>query len=200
MQKTLQNSTKNTSHTYLLISDTHFGHKNIQKYCDRPEDWEDKIIKNWAEKSHLYPKDEVTTIHLGDFIFGSNEDGAEILSKVNGQKILIRGNHDRKSSTDYMHLGFDIVLQTMQMANILFSHYPVDIVLASKALGRKLDLNIHGHFHNNPSKQNFDLKRFKQKYPFYGKNHRLFALEYTNYQPVELSEFIHDSKTNNKLI
>ncbi len=171
---------------YLLIADTHFGHKNIQKYCNRPDGWEQTIIGNWIKSTD----NDTTTIHLGDFIFGPEVRGAEILSGIGGKKILIKGNHDRRSNASYIRQGFDIVLQSMIMENIIFSHHPVDIDMLNQVYGIQADINIHGHFHDAFSKPDFQLPMFKQKYPFYGENHRLFALEYTNYMPVELREFI----------
>ena len=46
-----------------IISDTHFFHENIRRYCNRPENWQELIIKNWND---LVSPDE-TILHLGDF-------------------------------------------------------------------------------------------------------------------------------------
>ena len=52
-----------------LISDTHFNHLKIQEYCDRPEGWQELIIKNWND---VIGYDDVV-LHLGDFAFGNND-------------------------------------------------------------------------------------------------------------------------------
>jgi calcineurin-like phosphoesterase family protein len=53
-----------------LISDTHFGHKNILKFADRPfeslEHMHAIMIQRWNE---VVPPD-ATVLHLGDFAMG----------------------------------------------------------------------------------------------------------------------------------
>ena len=51
---------------HLIISDTHFLHKNIVQYCNRPTDFNKLIIKNW----HKVVKPEDIVIHLGDVACG----------------------------------------------------------------------------------------------------------------------------------
>lgn len=75
------------------ISDTHFGHFNIIKHCNRPfstaEEMDRVMIENW--NSTVARND--TVFILGDFVF-SKIPPAEYLNKLNGRKIVIVGNHD----------------------------------------------------------------------------------------------------------
>ena len=77
-----------------FISDTHFCHKAIIGYCNRPtenvKEMNRLLIANW--NSRIAPQDEV--YHLGDFAFCGVQKGMEILEQLNGIKYLIRGNHD----------------------------------------------------------------------------------------------------------
>ena len=79
--------------TTFFVSDTHFGHKNIIKYCNRPyEDvhqMNEALIENW--NSVVQPDDEVW--HLGDFCMGGTKP-KDWLPRLNGNVHLIRGNHD----------------------------------------------------------------------------------------------------------
>ncbi|MBC8421888.1 MAG: metallophosphoesterase family protein [Pelagibacteraceae bacterium] len=76
-------------------ADTHFGHGNIIKFCNRPfgsvEEMNETLINNW--NSTVNPDDEV--YHLGDFGWKDNKLNLEILRRLNGTKYLLRGNHDK---------------------------------------------------------------------------------------------------------
>jgi len=110
-----------------FTADTHFGHSNIIKYCARPfanvQDMNRALIANW--NSVVSPLD--TIYHLGDFAMGPAALARGYLSRLNGRKILIRGNHDR-SAAKMSEIGFDEVHQSMVYGfeNHLFymSHKP----------------------------------------------------------------------------
>lgn len=76
------------------ISDTHFDHKNIIAFDDRPfqtvEEMNSALIVNWNK---AVSSSDVVYI-LGDFHWGKAKEWPEILEQLNGQKELIRGNHD----------------------------------------------------------------------------------------------------------
>lgn len=75
-----------------FIADTHFNHKNIIKYDDRPfssvEEMNETMIQLW--NSRVTQNDNVYI--LGDVGFGNVDN---ILRRLNGNKYLIRGNHDK---------------------------------------------------------------------------------------------------------
>ena len=78
-----------------IISDTHFYHENIGRYCNRPENWQELIIKNWNDR--IAPGD--TVLHLGDFALGKKIHFELLTGILNGKMFLIQGNHDRLSQT-----------------------------------------------------------------------------------------------------
>ncbi len=84
-----------------LISDTHFDHNNIIKYENRPfksvQDMNHYLIKSWNE--HVSESDVI--IHMGDFSMATQERTEEIISKLNGNIILLRGNHDQGTISEY---------------------------------------------------------------------------------------------------
>lgn len=76
------------------ISDTHFGHKNCLHLDNRPfpsiEEHDKTLIRNW---NSAVGKDDMVYI-LGDFCWGKEKEWEILLPELNGQKTLIRGNHD----------------------------------------------------------------------------------------------------------
>lgn len=140
-----------------FISDTHFSHANIIKYCDRPykdtTQMDIDIIHKW--NSVVKPNDIVW--HLGDFAFFSKKDYEriyKIIQKLNGNINLLLGNHDRHISNDivfWMSLGFKKVWDSpfLFMDDYILSHEPIiskngiDLTYHSKLK------NIHGHIHNS---------------------------------------------------
>ena len=94
-----------------FISDTHFYHTAIIPYCQRPflsvDDMNEKLIENWNK----VVTNEDTVYFLGDFGFSSAPKLKDITSRLNGYKIIIRGNHDRdRGEVSWKNIGFDEVL------------------------------------------------------------------------------------------
>ena len=79
-----------------FTSDTHFFHKNILKYCNRPfenvQEMNQEIVKRWNE---VIPKDAIV-FHLGDFSLTANmKELDSLIHKLNGDIHLIIGNHEK---------------------------------------------------------------------------------------------------------
>lgn len=138
--------------TTFLISDTHFGH---EKTCTvftredgsplRPfgsaEEMDEFMIKAWNER--VRPNDKV--YHLGDVVI--NRKFLHVLGRLNGDKVLIRGNHDIFKLEDYTQYFRDVRGYHV-MNGMIFSHVPVHV----ESLGR-FGTNIHGHLHANRVKK-----------------------------------------------
>ena len=164
-----------------LTTDTHFGHEKMIKLCGRPRDFDGLILKGLKE----VPRDAIL-IHLGDFCIGSDELWHQAFMAATKQckrRILVRGNHDHKSTSWYLDHGWDWVCDRILLecfgVNILFSHAPV---VELQPLG--IDLNIHGHLHNTGHHPDANRIAMKSK---------LLAIENTDYKPVNLEKFISNS-------
>ena len=92
-----------------FIADTHFGHKNIIEYENRPfgnvEEMDKVLIKNW---NNTVSKAD-TVFMLGDFSFYGKEKTMNICQSLNGKKILVMGNHDKHTPNWYRECGFEEV-------------------------------------------------------------------------------------------
>lgn len=127
-----------------FISDTHFKHGNIIKYCNRPfssvEEMDEAMIENWNEV--VRPND--TVYHLGDFMFArgykASEQIADYASRLNGKIHLILGNHD--------HLRDCLNSKAFESINTLLKmrHDNQKIILCHYAL-RVWDCAHHGAWH-----------------------------------------------------
>jgi calcineurin-like phosphoesterase family protein len=87
---------------FLFTADNHFCHKNIIKYCFRPfdnvKDMNDAMINNWNKAV----KKTDTVFVVGDFILSNNfNEVKSILDSLNGDIILIKGDHDYSSTDIY---------------------------------------------------------------------------------------------------
>lgn len=131
-----------------LISDTHFGHEKtctVFKRTDgtplRPfasaEEMNEEMVRRWNDR--VRPTDKV--YHLGDVVI--NRRYLDVLGRLNGDKVLIKGNHDIFRLEDYTQYFRDIRGYHV-MNGMILSHVPVHV----SSLER-FGANIHGHLHAN---------------------------------------------------
>ena len=131
-----------------LVSDTHFGHAGVCRFTRndgvtklRPwndaDEMDEAMVKAWNER--VKPTDKV--YHLGDVVI--NRKALGIMRRLNGDKVLIRGNHDIFKDTDYRE-HFRELRAYHVMNGMILSHIPIH----PESLGR-FGVNIHGHLHAN---------------------------------------------------
>lgn len=144
-----------------FYSDPHYGHENIISFCSRPF-WDvEHMERSFVEKYNKIITDiDDVCIWVGDSFFCRKEEAKKIMSKLNGKKILIKGNHDMKES-DMLYVGFDIVCEKMFIKidghKCLICHYPwktlnEDINDRYKDKRPEKDghtILIHGHTHSS---------------------------------------------------
>ena len=135
-----------------LVSDTHFGHAGVCRFTEAdgitkirpwtdPDEMDEEMIKRWNDT--VRPNDKV--YHLGDVVI--NRRSLKTLHRLNGDKVLIRGNHDIFPDTEY-RTYFRELRAYHVMNGMILSHIPVH----EASLGR-FGTNIHGHLHTNRVKQ-----------------------------------------------
>lgn len=129
-----------------LVSDTHFGHAGVCRFThedtgvkirpwDNPDEMDEEMVKRWNET--VKPTDKV--YHLGDVVI--NRKALGIMRRLNGDKVLIRGNHDIFKDEDYRQ-HFRELRAYHVMNGMILSHIPIH----TESLGR-FGTNIHGHLH-----------------------------------------------------
>lgn len=109
-----------------FTSDSHFNHGAIIQYCNRPfsgaEEMDKAMITNW--NSVVTSKD--TVYHLGDFSFKT--DPGRYTSRLNGKKILIRGNHDKRDDyKKYFDEVYDLLNLTIEKQPVTLCHYAMRV-------------------------------------------------------------------------
>jgi calcineurin-like phosphoesterase family protein len=131
-----------------LVSDTHFGHTGVCRFTrndgvtklrpwDNADEMDEAMVKAWNER--VRPTDKV--YHLGDVVI--NRKALGIMRRLNGDKVLIRGNHDIFKDEDY-RAHFRELRAYHVMNGMILSHIPIH----TESLGR-FGVNIHGHLHAN---------------------------------------------------
>lgn len=149
------------SNTY-FTSDLHFGHKRILTYENVPhrqysnvDDMDEAIIASW--NSTVEPSD--TVYILGDFSFRKHSETLDILRKLKGKKVLVKGNHDNlnvecKEQLSEFHLYLERELfiehphyDIAQKIEIQMFHFPI-MHWHKQYYG---SWHLHGHLHGNPS-------------------------------------------------
>ena len=172
------------SKNIFFISDTHFGHANMLKFTNydgsrmRPfnsiEELDELMIQNWNEM--VKPTDKI--YHLGDVVYHcKNRD--QIMSRLNGDKILIKGNHDRNQLGWYMKYFRDVRGTCHIDGNYLLSHFPIH----PDSKGRFVR-NLHGHIHAQTVMKTLLVHGgfSREPDPWY----RNCCVEVNNYTPIPL--------------
>lgn len=173
-----------------LISDTHFGHKNIVKFAQRPESHEVIMLSNWIDRV----REEDQILHLGDVFMGKqgNPDRwAKVVGRLPGEKFLMLGNHDVLDERLYRMAGFEIVEPfTFEMNSgplreirVAVTHEPIGTKFSPGGFSlEKWDVNVHGHTHGSPMGANPRI----DGHPIEGKGYVNICVEVTDLAPVQL--------------
>jgi calcineurin-like phosphoesterase family protein len=166
-----------------LVSDTHFGHSGVCRFLredgtklrpwDSPEEMDEELVKRWNET--VKPTDKV--YHLGDVVI--NRKALKIMHRLNGDKVLIRGNHDIFRDDEYREYFRELRAYHV-MNGMILSHIPIH----TESLGR-FGVNIHGHLHAN---------RVKIDNGYGGRvvdaRYHCVCVEQTDYRPILFEDVI----------
>lgn len=198
-----------------LIADLHFNHKKIALHCNRPTDWQERVIRYC--QALVKPEDFV--VCLGDFGWGSWKKLNEILKSLPGYWIIIPGNHDQVK--DLKKMAFHLVLSEhgapLEIKDYDLQKYDLfpkffyikdnregdprdrnresfgDLSFPQIALSHRPFIMIewpyfYGHIHNSPFAYDHDNQAHPPLFAVEGQN---LSLEVINYKPVPLPVLLH---------
>lgn len=170
-----------------FTSDLHFFHKNVIRFDNRPftsvEDMNEALIRNWNRK---VKNDDLVYI-LGDISWGNDEETCEIFARLNGRKVLIKGNHDKirgniknyfEEITDYK----EITLPGNKC--VVLCHYPI-VFFNKHHYGAFM---FYGHVHNSHEWQMTENYKFELEQLDIRCNMFNVGTMIHNYEPVTFEE------------
>lgn len=179
-----------------FTSDLHFGHENVLRFDNRPfqtvEEMDAELIRRWNAK---VGKGDLVYV-LGDFIWKTSTDNAPALIKsLNGQIVLIKGNHDRflhnaaakkalAGLKDYDDIN--VTLSDGTSRRCILCHYFMPFYIGH----RYNAIHLHGHSHNTEEadEERRIVKELKDK--GYALKVYNVGCMYWDYEPVTLDEIL----------
>ncbi len=187
-----------------FTSDLHFGHENVIRFDNRPffnlEEMDNELVARWNKK---VGKGDLVYV-LGDMIWKTASGSAEsLIRSLNGQIILIKGNHDRflhnakaknalAGVKDYDDIAVE--LEDGSKRRCILSHYFIPLYIGH----RHNAIHLHGHSHN--TEESDEERRITKEL-----NEKGYSLEiynvgcmYWNYEPVTLDEILASEYKNRR--
>lgn len=151
-----------------LISDLHLNHARILRHCHRPFSSLRHMNRDLVERWNGVVGLDDTIYHLGDFSIRGRP--GRWISRLNGRKVFIRGNHD------------SVLLSAKGHSTISRKGYRFFLVHDPRDAPPSWDgWVVHGHTHNKI-----------ERYPFINGVEKTInvSCECTGYAPVSLDQII----------
>lgn len=184
-----------------FTSDLHFGHENVIRFDNRPfetvDEMDAELIRRWNAK---VDRGDLVYV-LGDMIWKTKNSTAQnLIENLNGQIILIRGNHDRFLSNakaknclaavkDYDDIC--VTLEDGTTRRCVLSHYFIPMYNGHRFQG----IHLHGHSHfTDEADFEIDLAEQLNKQGIRNEIYNVGCM-YWNYEPVTLDEIIRHGRT-----
>lgn len=168
MHKNTRINGKLDKNNTFLTADLHFFHTNIIKYSSRPfknvDEMTEGLISNWNAVTNAHSKIFI----IGDVAMGGPNKGeelAQILSRLNGDKYLVPGNHDTyilNNSSCLEHITvlpplYDIYIDDKEKQSITLCHYAMKVWNGSNRGAWHLYGHSHGRMPDDLHFKSFDI-------------------------------------------
>lgn len=178
------------------IADMHYGHANVLGFDNRPfksiEEMNDALVARW---NYVVAPGDVVYV-LGDMFWCKSSDAIPVIQKLHGQKILIKGNHDRCKDPNFAK-EFAKITEYMEVDDngrkVVLCHYPIPC-FKNHFYGA---YHLYGHVHNSFEANMMEHQKFLMK-ELYDRPCNMFnvgaMMPYMNYTPRTLDEIIESNK------
>lgn len=155
-----------------FISDPHFDHTNILKYCNRPFQTIEKMNTTILENYNRIVKDTSTVYFVGDMSFGRGSKAPKWwLRQLRGHIIYLKGSHDHGIRPTNRKECYHYLIIDSPIGDICVLHNPINVPKDWT------DWTIHGHTHSSR------LIDFHNKRVCVG-------VEATDYRPISLTQIL----------
>lgn len=130
-----------------FTSDLHLGHRAAISMCGRPFENAEEMNRTLIDNINARVNKTDTLYILGDIAHRTpvNEVDA-LIAKLNGKKILIRGNHDKQYDPRLFEGIYDFLEVHYNGQSFSLMHYP----MMSWPKSHHGSIHLHGHMHNKP--------------------------------------------------
>ena len=174
------------------IADWHYSHANSLHFDNRPfknvEEMNEALITNW--NSVVSPGDTVYV--LGDMFWCKTTEAIAVMDKLNGQKVLVQGNHDRVHDAQFRS-KFVKIDEYMEIKdgdrNVVLCHYPIPC-FKNHFYGW---IHLYGHVHTSFEYNMMEHQKYLMK-ELYTRPCEMYnvgaMMPYMNYTPRTLDEIL----------
>lgn len=183
------------------IADWHYSHANCIAFDNRPFKNVDEMNAALIERWNKVVSAEDIVYVLGDMFWCKTSEAISVLDKLNGQKFLIKGNHDRCNDStfakkfvkiaDYLEIDDD-------NRKVVLCHYPIPC-FKNHFYGW---YHLYGHVHTSFEYNMMEHDKYLMK-ELYGKQCNMFnvgaMVPYMNYTPRTLDEILNVQKENDNV-
>ena len=168
-----------------LIGCTHFGHENMYKFLNKDgtrvryqftdaKQGDKAMIERWNKTVRKVDK----VYMLGDVAFKTKD--LKILGRLNGSKVLIKGNHDELKLSEYAKY-FKDVRAYHRLDGMILSHIPIHTNSLWSEKNNNYRINIHAHLHSDAVMDSLDNSLPDSRY-------FSVCVERINYTPISLEQ------------